>query len=83
MKTPKQIIDCIDKAMNQSEMVNFYPNTIIMHGSLYNLLSKEYHLFNKYCGLDVQIDNDAPKDNFYLIKTENNENTNATNQRSN
>ena len=66
MITQKQLINCIDNALNQSELVNFYPNTIIMHGSLYSLLSKEYHLFNKYCGLDVQIDNRAPKDVFYL-----------------
>lgn len=66
MKTPVQefVFNCISEAISK----NMNPTKIIMHSSVYRSMATDgEQVFNTLYGLDVEIDDSAPNDKFYIL----------------
>jgi len=66
MKIPMQ--DLSLKSISEAISKNMNPKCIVMHPTAYRSLSisKGGRLFNTLFGLDVIINDSAPKDNFFI-----------------
>ena len=66
--TDKERTEFILKTISEAISKNMNPKCIVMHSSVYRSLSLDNEqMFNTLFGLDVKIDDSAPKDNFYIF----------------